>query len=234
MSVRRAVGVLLLAGPLVVGTAMAQGFKFSDPDPAQQADRRPPRPRARIASPTSCPRPAAPTSRARRSWSIIGERQSDGYVLRAAAELRPAFPGDQLRGCARSGCAPSRRKRSARRSSRPRSTPTSGTIPTARFRRPSASAQASSCAASSPPRRRQNPMMAVNQVDGLAWVSPSPAATASIVSDVGADPASYAGAERRTDGAHARQRAGRRGGGQALWRLLPQRGLPAGTAPKKK
>ena len=79
MSVRRTVGVLLLAGPLVVGAVMAQGFKFSNPDPEQQADQAQQAAREdRIAYELSTPCRA--DLKGKKIMVMIGERQSNGYV----------------------------------------------------------------------------------------------------------------------------------------------------------
>lgn len=79
MFVRRVVGVLLLAGPLVAGVAFAQGFKFSNPDPEQQAAQAQQAAREdRIAFELSTPCRA--DLKGKKIMVVIGERQSNGYI----------------------------------------------------------------------------------------------------------------------------------------------------------
>jgi hypothetical protein len=90
MSVRRTVGVLLLAGPLVAGVALGQGFKFSDPDPEQQADQAQQAAREdRIAYELSTPCRA--DLKGKKIMVVIGERQSNGYIDAQQQNYGPHF-----------------------------------------------------------------------------------------------------------------------------------------------
>ena len=112
---------------------MAQGFKFSDPDPAQQAEQAAQAAREdRIAYELSTPCRA--DLKGKKIMLIIGEQQSNGYVSAQQQNYGPHYQA--INGRLRSlGLRTYHAGGDPRaRSSRPRSTPISRTIPTARCR----------------------------------------------------------------------------------------------------
>ncbi|MFO1398840.1 MAG: hypothetical protein U1F48_17425 [Burkholderiales bacterium] len=99
MFVRRAVGVLSLALPLVAGVALGQGFKFSNPDPDEQAARAQQAAREdRIAYDLSTPCRA--DLKGKKIMVVIGERRSNGYVDAEQQNYGPVFDAinNRLRG----------------------------------------------------------------------------------------------------------------------------------------
>ena len=75
---------------LVAATALGQGFKFSNPDPSQEADRAAQAAREdRIAYELSTPCRA--DLKGKKIMVIIGERQSDGYILAEQKNYGPHF-----------------------------------------------------------------------------------------------------------------------------------------------
>lgn len=75
---------------LTGGPAFAQGFKFSNPDPSQEADRAAQAAREdRIAYELSTP--CRNDLKGKKIMVIIGERQSDGYVLAEQKNYGPHF-----------------------------------------------------------------------------------------------------------------------------------------------
>jgi acid stress-induced BolA-like protein IbaG/YrbA len=90
MLARRTVGVLLLALPLVAGLASAQGFKFSNPDPDEQAAQAQQAAREdRIAYDLSTPCRA--DLKGKKIMVVIGERRSNGYVDAEQRNYGPLF-----------------------------------------------------------------------------------------------------------------------------------------------
>lgn len=75
---------------LAAATALGQGFKFSNPDPSQEADRAAQAAREdRIAYELSTPCRAE--LKGKKIMVIIGERQSDGYILAEQKNYGPHF-----------------------------------------------------------------------------------------------------------------------------------------------
>jgi hypothetical protein len=87
MTLPRQSALLLLLAPLAVGIAAAQGFKFPNPDNAQQTDEAA---RAeRIARELSTPCRA--DLKGRKIMVVIGEQQSNGYVNAQQQNYGPHF-----------------------------------------------------------------------------------------------------------------------------------------------
>ena len=138
-----------------------QGFKFSQPDDADRAgagSAAEPHRRAAVHAVPGRPQGQEDHGRHRRGAVQRLHR-------RAAAELRSAFPGDQRAPARARACAPTRPRRSARRSRRPRSTPISSNDPDAALRGVEAARRELRPARPDLGAGRQrNPMMNVNQV----------------------------------------------------------------------
>jgi hypothetical protein len=87
MTLSRSSALLLLLAPLAVGSAVAQGFKFSNPDTTRQADEAA---RAeRIARELSTPCRA--DLKGKKIMVVIGEQQSNGYVSAQQQNYGPHF-----------------------------------------------------------------------------------------------------------------------------------------------
>jgi hypothetical protein len=87
---RRFAALCCLVAPLAFADAVAQGFKFSDPDPAQEAERAAQAAREdRIAYELSTPCRA--DIKGKKIMVIIGERQSNGYVSAEQRNYGPHF-----------------------------------------------------------------------------------------------------------------------------------------------
>jgi hypothetical protein len=90
MPVRRASAILLLFGSLLAGGAMGQGFKFSNPDPEQQAAQAAQAAKEdRIAWELSTPCRA--DLKGKKIMVVIGERQSNGYIDAHQQNYGPHF-----------------------------------------------------------------------------------------------------------------------------------------------
>ena len=89
-AVRRCAAVLCLLAPWVVEPALAQGFKFSNPDPDQQAQQAAQAAKEdRIAYELSTPCRA--DLKGKKIMLIIGEQQSNGYVSAQQQNYGPHF-----------------------------------------------------------------------------------------------------------------------------------------------
>jgi hypothetical protein len=87
MTLSRSSALLLLLAPLAVGIAVAQGFKFSNPDTARQGEEAA---RAeRIARELSTPCRA--DLKGKKIMVVIGEQQSNGYVSAQQQNYGPHF-----------------------------------------------------------------------------------------------------------------------------------------------
>ena len=197
----------------------AQGFSFSQPDDTdkqEQAARE-----ARIADDAVGTLPR----RAQGQEDHGGDRRAAVERLHrgAAAELRRALPGDQQAAAGARACAPTRPRRSAARSRRPRSTRISATTPTRRSsasRRLGASFVLRGLISS---QATPNPMMAVNQVSVNMGFTLTGEQRPRDLRHRG-EFELLCGLGRPAHGADARQREGRRGRREAVRRLLPQCG----------
>jgi hypothetical protein len=90
MCVRRASAILFLVGPLLTGIAWGQGFKFSNPDPEQEAARAQQAAREdRIAYELSTPCRA--DLKGKKIMVVIGERQANGYIDAQQQNYGPHF-----------------------------------------------------------------------------------------------------------------------------------------------
>jgi hypothetical protein len=79
MFARRAIALLLVVGPLCAGASFGQGFRFGDPDPDEQAAQAAQAAREdRIAYDLSTPCRA--DLKGKKIMVVIGERQSNGYI----------------------------------------------------------------------------------------------------------------------------------------------------------
>ena len=181
--------MLVLLAQLASGPAGAQGFKFSQPDESDRLEQE--ARQSRIAEQLSTPCRAE--LKDKKIMVVIGERQSNGYHRRAAAELRPALPGDQ-RPSARAWIADLHaRRRSAGRSRQAEID--------AYFRNdPDATLSASKRLGASfvlrgliSSQATRNPMMAVNQVS-VNMKFTLYGSNGRLISDTEASSSSYAGA----------------------------------------
>ncbi len=91
MRPKPALAILVLSAALAADAIGAEGFKFSEPDDADRAESE--ARQDRIADQLSTPCRA--DLKGKKIMVVIGETRSNGVISRAAAELWPAFPGDQ-------------------------------------------------------------------------------------------------------------------------------------------
>ncbi len=109
---------------MLAGLAHAQGFKFSQPD---ESDRQEQQARQnRIAEQLSTPCRAG--IKDKKIMVVIGERQSNGYIAAQQQNYGPHFQAINDAPARARPAGPTRPRRSAARSRRPRSTRISGTI----------------------------------------------------------------------------------------------------------
>jgi hypothetical protein len=125
--------------------ALAQGFKFSNPDPIDQQEKQE-KDAAQALAIEQILTPCRADLKDKKIMVLIGERQSNGYIYAEQHNYGPHF--DAINRRLRSlGLRTYTPERSADRSRRPRSTRISATTPTRCSPRRSASARASCCAA---------------------------------------------------------------------------------------
>ena len=189
MSPPRRPTLLVLLLPFAVAAAHGQGFKFSQPDDTERAAQAAREDRIAYELSTPC------RADLKGKKIMVDHRRAAGQRLRhcPAAELRPALPGDQRAAALARPAHVHARGDQARRSRRPRSTRISRTIPTWRLsaaKRLGASFVLRGLITSE---ATMNPIIAVNQVS-VSMGFTLTGSNGRIISDVGANAASYAGA----------------------------------------
>lgn len=89
-ALRRLIGLLCLVAPFALADASAQGFKFSNPDPEEEAQRAAQAAKEdRIAYELSTP--CRQDLKGKKIMVIIGERQSNGWILAEQSNYGPHF-----------------------------------------------------------------------------------------------------------------------------------------------
>ena len=190
-AVRRCAAVLCLLAPWVVEPALAQGFKFSNPDPDQQAQQAAQAAKEdRIAYELSTPCRA--DLKGKKIMLIIGEQQSNGYVSAQQQNYGPHFQAinGRLRSLGLRTFTPEEIRAQVKQAEIDAYFKNDPDGAMAAARRLGASFVLRGLITS---QAAMNPIIAVNQVNvGMGFTLA--ASNGKIVSDVGANAASYSGA----------------------------------------
>jgi hypothetical protein len=191
MFARRAIALLLVVGPFCAGAAFGQGFRFGDPDPDEQAAQAAQAAREdRIAYDLSTPCRA--DLKGKKIMVVIGERQSNGYVDAQQQNYGPHFQAinTRLRSLGLRTYTPEEIRAQIAQAEIDAYFKNNPDLALSAAKRLGASFVLRGLISAEASR---NPIIAVNQV-AVSMNFTLTGSDGRIVSDVGADSASYAGA----------------------------------------